>query len=114
MSMSVGSLSGQFMVIRNSAFISTAPVLAVGLISANAMNTMNVRPSTTLNSMSVNGTKGPPSLPCSGSSSNIAVALEHRDDMDLGHLGYGVHQFHNGHAKEEILQLEQKGGPDAG
>ena len=32
--------------------------------------------------------------------------------MNLGHLGDGVHQVHDAHAEEEILQLEQKGGAD--
>src|ERR1700722_17321446 len=103
MSMSVGSLSGQFMVIRNSAFISTAPVLAVGLISEKAMNTMKVRPSTTLNSMSVNGTKVPSSLLCRGSDSSIAVALEYRDDVNFRHFRDRVDQIHHAHAEEVIL-----------
>src|ERR1700761_346160 len=114
MSISFGSLSGQFMVIRNSAFISTAPVFAVGLISENAINTINVRPSTTLNSMSVNGTKVPSSLGCRKSDSSIAVPLEHRDDVDFGHFRNRIDEIGNAHAEKVILKLQHEGGANTG
>ena len=59
-----------------SAFRSTAPVFAVGLISAKAVKIMNVKPSSTLNSMSVNGTKVPSSLPAKRVSSSIDLILQ--------------------------------------
>ncbi len=74
--MSSVSLSGQFMVISNSAFNSTAPVLAVGFISEKAIKTMNAKPMTTLNSISVNGTKVPSSLAAIRSCSSIAIVLK--------------------------------------
>src|ERR1700750_2725583 len=112
-SISFGSLSGQFMVISNSAFISIAPVFATGLISANAMNTMNARPITTLNNMSVNGTNVPSSGLPSGSSSSMAGALERRDDMHLGHFGDLVEQIHHAGGQEKILKFQQQRGGDA-
>src|ERR1700744_5145428 len=108
MSMSLVSLSGQFMVIRNSALRSTAPLLAVGRMSANAMNTMNVRPSTTLNSISVKGTKVPSSLLFRGSSWSIRVALQDGDDVNLRHLGDGVDEIHHAHTEKVVLQFENQ------
>src|SRR5579864_9819314 len=112
--MSLGSSSGQFIVMRNSPLMSTAPVFAVGLISEKAMNTMKAKPSRTLNSISVNGTKVPSSLPSGKSWSFIAVMLQRGDDMHFGHFGNGVEEIDDRLIEEEVLQLQQKRGPDAG
>src|SRR3954452_11599804 len=110
--MSFRSLSGQFMVISSSAFISIAPVFAAGLISAKAMNTMNAKPITTLNSISVNGTNVPSSGLPRGSSSSMGSTLKRGDDVHLGHLGDLVEQFHDAGGQKEILKLQQKSRGD--
>src|SRR5690349_6443804 len=102
------------MVISSSAFISIAPVFATGLISAKAMNTMNAKPITTLNSMSVNGTNVPSSGLPSGSSSSMAGALERRDDVNLGHFGDLVEQLHHPGGQEKVLKFQQQRGGDTG
>src|SRR6185503_10290326 len=98
-----------------SAFKSTVPALASGLISANAMKTMTAKPSKALNRISVNGTKVPSSLaPAKRSSSCIGAALQPRDHVDLSDLGDFGEQLSDRLVEEVVLDLEQKGAGDAG
>src|SRR6478736_5712438 len=114
--MSSSLSSGQVVVMMNSALVSMMPDLASGRISAKATNTIIVKPRSTLNRMSVNGTKVPssPSAPVKRLGPSIVAPLDGRDDMDLGNLGDGREQLADGAVELEVLELEDQRGADAG
>src|SRR5215204_3020088 len=111
--MSSSVLSGQLTVTIISALTLTVPLLASGLISEKAMNTMKAKPRRALNRMSVNGTKVPSSLPPKRLSSSIVPSLQRGDDIDLGHFRDPVEEVGDVGVEEEILELEDERGRNA-
>src|ERR1700730_4129971 len=112
--MSLGSLSGQFIVMMSSAFKSTAPVFAVGLMREKAVKTINVKPSSTLKSISVNGTNVPSSLLAERVYSSIDSILEGGDDVHFRDLSNVIEKFEKRLVEEEVLELQEEGGRDPG
>src|SRR6266702_4795796 len=104
--MSLGSLSGQFIVMMNSAFKSTAPVFADGLMREKAVKTMKAKPSSTLKSMSVNGTNVPSSLLAERVYSSIDAILEGGNNVHLRDLGNAIEKLEKRLVQEEVLELQ--------
>src|SRR5919106_5123127 len=116
-STSSGRPSGQVSVIRNSALGSTAPVLAIGLISRNARTNITTKPSSALNSRSVKPNPIPLRrrivLPPFGRGQGLA-AFERRQDENLGEPGGTADQLLDPAIQQKSLHLQEHAADQTG